>query len=55
MPLHRNASRTLRVEYALSTSFRSGLLLRVTPLPRMIEMSAISEVKATELCRCPSW
>lgn len=54
IPLHRNVSRIFRVEYALSASIRSGLVLDVPPLLRTMEMSAINALKATESCRCPA-
>lgn len=54
IPLHRNASRTFWVEYALSANIRSGLVLGMRPFLLMIEMSAISPVKAPESCRCPA-
>jgi len=54
IPLRRNASRILRVEYALSASTRSGLVLGVPPQLLTIEMSAITGVNATESCRCPA-
>ena len=54
IPLHRNASRTFWVEYALSANIRSGLVLGMPPFLLMIQMSAISPVKAPESCRCPA-
>ena len=51
IPLRRNASRIFRVEYSLSASTRSGLVLGVPPQLRMIEMPAITGVNATESCR----
>ena len=54
IPLRRNAFRIFRVEYTLSASTRSGLLLGVPPQLLTIEMSAITGVKATESCRCPA-
>ena len=54
IPLRRNAFRIFRVEYALSASTRYGLFLGVRPPLRIIEMSAITGVKATESCRCPA-
>jgi len=44
IPLRRNASRIFRVEYALSASTRSGVVLGVPPQLLMIEMSAITGV-----------
>ena len=54
IPLRRNVFRIFRVEYALSASTRSGLHLGVPPQLRMIEISAITGVNATESCRCPA-
>ena len=42
IPLRRDASRIFRVEYALSASTRSGLVLGVPPELLVIEMSAIT-------------
>ena len=38
IPLHRNASRTFWVEYALSANIRSGLVLGMPPVLLMIEI-----------------
>ena len=54
MPLRRNDSRILRVEYALSASSRSGRVRHGVPELRMTAMSAITAVNANESCRCPA-
>ena len=38
----------------MSANIRSGLVLGMPPFLLMIQMSAISPVKAPESCRCPA-
>jgi hypothetical protein len=54
IPLRRNDSRIFRVEYALSARTRSGRVLGLPPQTRMIEIAAITAVKANESWRCPA-